>query len=48
MSKKPWAMELKMAMFCLRLYLIEIVLYSFTMSVKVARTISNVEKHIPH
>ena len=35
-------------MFCLRLYLIEIVLYSFVMSVGVACIKKSVSKLIPH
>ena len=46
--KKTCAIELNEVLFCFRLYLIEIVLYTFTMSVKVARTKINVEKYILH
>ena len=46
MLKKTYSMELKMVTFCLRLCLIEIVLYSFAMNVFVARTNKNVEKYI--
>ena len=46
--KKPCAIELNKVILCLRLYSIEIVLYSFILSVRVACTKINVEKYIPH
>ena len=48
MLKKPWAIELKIVIFCLRLYLIEIVLCNFMMSVIVACMKRNVEKYKSH
>ena len=48
MLKKPWAMELKVVMFCLRLYLIVIVWNILVMSVILAWMKQIVEKNIPH
>ena len=46
--KEPCAIELNKVLFDLRLYLIEICLYSLTMSVRIACTKRNVEKYTPH
>ena len=46
--KNPCAIELNKVTPCLGLYSFEIVLYSLTISVRVAGTKRNVEKYIPH
>ena len=45
--KKQCAFELNMVINCLRLYLTEIVLFSYIMNVRVACIKRNVEKYIP-
>ena len=45
---EPSAIELKIVLFCLGLYLIEIVFYSFIRRVIVACMKKNVEKYFPH